>query len=195
MWFKVDDSFWSHPKVIAAGNAAIGLWTRCGSWCAEHKTDGLIPEAFAKQVGTPGQIRKLVVAGLWEPVDNSPGSVDGACGYLMHDWPDYQPTRETWRILNEKNAERQRIFREKNKENDERSHGESQASGMSNGVTNASPSRTTRVDPTRPNPIDGVAVVEPATGSARPRDDGKADLASKQAEQSRREREAKDSEE
>jgi hypothetical protein len=186
VWFKVDDSFWSHPKVIAAGNAAIGLWVRCGSWCAEHKTDGRIPEAFAKQVGSPSQIGKLLTAGLWTAVDNP-------CGYLMHDWPDYQPTKQTLREMSEKNVERQRRFRTNHAADDADSHGEPQARATSNGVSNASPSRTTRVDPTHPNPIDGVAVVGPATGSARPRDDGKADLASKQAEQSRRKRKAKDS--
>ena len=26
-WFAVDDSAYSHPKIVAAGNAAMGLWT------------------------------------------------------------------------------------------------------------------------------------------------------------------------
>lgn len=30
-WFVVDDSAHSHPKFIKAGNAAVGLWMRCGS--------------------------------------------------------------------------------------------------------------------------------------------------------------------
>lgn len=27
-WFRVDDDFALHPKAIAAGNAALGLWVR-----------------------------------------------------------------------------------------------------------------------------------------------------------------------
>ena len=31
-WFNVDDGFAFHRKAVRAGNAAIGLWTRAGSW-------------------------------------------------------------------------------------------------------------------------------------------------------------------
>lgn len=130
-WFKVDDAFWSHPKVVAAGNAAIGLWLRCGTYAAQHLTDGFIPAAIAKQLGSAGSIGKLVAAGLWEPVDNRPGSVDGACGYLMHDWGDYQPYRSVALQLRENSAERQRKYREKHK-----------VSEIRNSVTNSAPTRT-----------------------------------------------------
>ena len=33
-WFIVDDSAHSHPKLIKAGNSAVGLWMRCGSYAA-----------------------------------------------------------------------------------------------------------------------------------------------------------------
>lgn len=166
-WFRVDDSFWSHPKVVQAGNAAIGLWVRCGSYCAQHLTDGFVPAWLVKQFGSPAQVRKLVDAGLWEPVDNP-------CGYLMHDWPEYQPTKQTVLIRRENDAERQRAFREKH-----------QVNGTSHAVTNSAP--------TLPNPINGVAVVAPGTGRhARPADDDKRELALKQADQSQRQRTAKD---
>jgi hypothetical protein len=130
-WFKVDDAFWSHPKVVAAGNAAIGLWLRCGTYAAQHLTDGFIPAAIAKQLGSAGSAAKLVTAGLWEPVDNRPGTVDGGCGYLMHDWGDYQPYRAVALQLRENSAERQRKYREKHK-----------VSEIRNGVTNSAPTRT-----------------------------------------------------
>lgn len=160
MWFKVDDSFWSHPKVIAAGNAAIGLWARCGSYASQHLTDGFIPAVIAKQLGSAGLAAKLVAAGLWEPVDEP-------CGYLMHDWPDYQPTRATAIMRRESNAERQRTWREKHQVNGER-----------NGVTNGVPSRT------RTHEEAGVVAI--GTGRhARAPDDGKRELAAKQAAEER----------
>lgn len=31
-WFKVDDHLAFHRKTLAAGNEAMGLWVRAGSW-------------------------------------------------------------------------------------------------------------------------------------------------------------------
>ena len=50
-WFRLDDSFHSHPKVIAAGNEAAGLYVRCGTYAAQHLTDGFIPEHIALLYG------------------------------------------------------------------------------------------------------------------------------------------------
>ena len=163
-WFRVDDSFWSHPKVIQAGNAAIGLWARAGSYAAQHLTDGFIPAVIAKQLGSVGLAEKLIKAGLWEPVDEP-------CGYLMHDWPDYQPSRATTLMRRESNAERQRTFREKR-----------QVNGLSNAVTNSVPSRTL------PNT---AGVVAHGTGRhARPERNENMDLAKLQVAESREQRKA-----
>lgn len=35
-WFRVDDSLDTHPKAIAAGNEAMGLWVRCGAYAARQ---------------------------------------------------------------------------------------------------------------------------------------------------------------
>lgn len=74
-WFYVDDSFHTHPKALAAGNAACGLWTRCGSWVAANLTDGFIPEAVVRRLGTRLQANRLVRVGLWEQVEG---------GWRMH---------------------------------------------------------------------------------------------------------------
>jgi hypothetical protein len=78
-YFPVDDQFPFHPKTLAAGNAAIGLWTRAGAWCKNHGTAGAVPREIAASIGTATQIAQLVKAGLWEKTD---------AGYLFHDWQD-----------------------------------------------------------------------------------------------------------
>lgn len=85
MWFKVDDAFHSHPKVMKAGTAAVGLWIRCGSYSAHHLTDGVVPREVARQYGSRQQIAALVEAGLW---------VESDSGYAMPDYLDYNPSRE-----------------------------------------------------------------------------------------------------
>lgn len=64
MWFKVSDDFHSHPKAMAAGPAAVGLWTLAGSWSAQQQTWGFIPHQWFATRGDRKLVRRLVVAGL-----------------------------------------------------------------------------------------------------------------------------------
>jgi len=87
-WFKVDDGFAFHPKAVAAGNAACGLWARAGSWCAQQLTDGHVPKhMLAALGGKPKDAAALVAVGLWEATGT---------GWKFHQWnePGRQPTRE-----------------------------------------------------------------------------------------------------
>lgn len=74
-WFRVDDSFYDHPKVLGLDMAARGLWVSAGTYCARHLTDGVISDREIRVIGgTRRQAEKLVAAGLWrvlDPVDNS----------------------------------------------------------------------------------------------------------------------------
>ncbi|AZM53312.1 hypothetical protein DMA15_12535 [Streptomyces sp. WAC 01529] len=89
-WFNVDDKAHSHPKMIKAGNAAVGLWLRCGSYVAQHLTDGVVPGLLAEMYGTEPQIRKLTKVGLWHPAGHGcPGCPQPPVGdYYMHDYHD-----------------------------------------------------------------------------------------------------------
>ncbi|MET7616982.1 mucin-2 [Streptomyces sp. NPDC005408] len=87
-WFKIDDSAHMHPKFIAAGNAALGLWLRCGAYSAQHLTEGTVPGIVAKQYGTAPQAAKLVKVGLWhEQGHDCPRCAQPAPGdYMVHDF-------------------------------------------------------------------------------------------------------------
>jgi hypothetical protein len=112
-WFRLDDSFHSHPKVIAAGNEAVGLFVRCGTYAAEHTTDGIIAEEIAELYGAsatgsrrnPGTgkpetlAETLVRTGLWHRVRR---------GWTIHDYLDYNPSRAAVEKERKDAAERQR---------------------------------------------------------------------------------------
>jgi hypothetical protein len=87
VWFKVDDSFYDHPKAEDLSDSAVALWTRAGSYCARHLTDGFVSHRKAARMcdNPESAISELVAAGLWEK---------DADGYRFHDWHEYQPTRE-----------------------------------------------------------------------------------------------------
>jgi hypothetical protein len=89
-WFRVDDSFPQHPKVLAIPRrdraAAVGLWTLAGTWCAAQLTDGRLGTHMVEELaGTKRSAELLVTVGLWETTDD---------GYQIHDYLDYNPTAE-----------------------------------------------------------------------------------------------------
>ena len=51
-WFRLEDSFHANPKVKHAGNPAVGLWVRCGTWSSAYLTDGHIPFGVARDFGS-----------------------------------------------------------------------------------------------------------------------------------------------
>lgn len=104
-WFKVDDGFWSHEKVIGLSPEAGWLWTRAGSYCAHQLTDGAVKAPILVLLGgTADTAAELISAGLWDAVKG---------GYQFHDWDKYQPTREEVESKREAWKERQRAARSK----------------------------------------------------------------------------------
>lgn len=95
-WFQVDDQLPVHRKVIAAGNAPMGLWVRAGSWCQQNLTGGFVPTSIAKTLGTVGQAKALVSAGLWHAVEG---------GYHFHDWDEHQMSVEEIKERKRKRAD------------------------------------------------------------------------------------------
>ncbi len=102
-WFSVEDNLCLHPKVMAAGNAAMGLWVRAGSWSMQNMTEGHIPAEVAHMLGTPKDAVRLVKAGLWtvEPE-----------GYRFHQWAARQRSRSKVESDRAASRERQRRLRE-----------------------------------------------------------------------------------
>lgn len=102
-WFKVDDGFAFHRKAIKAGNTALGLWVRAGSWCAHQLTDGQVPSEILPLLGgTTDDAEQLVAAGFWEAVEG---------GYQFYGWHDYQPTKADVEEERAKARERQKAWR------------------------------------------------------------------------------------
>ena len=109
-WFKVDDTLAFHAKVLAAGNAAVGLWVRAGAWSMQTLSDGFVPTHVARQLGTRAEAKRLVEAGLWAEKDE---------GYVFHEWTQRQPSRAQVHADREANAEKLRKWREKKRKEGE----------------------------------------------------------------------------
>lgn len=105
-WFRVDDSADFHPKIVAAGNPAVGLWTRAGAYTSRVLSDGFVPLDIARAMGTRGQIQRLVDVGLWLPV------LDGEGGFVFHEFTQRNPTRDQVEQRRRDTADRVRRWRE-----------------------------------------------------------------------------------
>jgi hypothetical protein len=91
-WFKVDDRFHSHPKVLATEPAALGLWVVAGAWSSANLLDGFVPDNALPRLLPDSEMlaEKLCTAGLWRRIRG---------GYQFHDWTDYNPSAEQIRRL------------------------------------------------------------------------------------------------
>lgn len=133
-WTKLDDRFWCNPKVMSLSDRAFRLYVTSLNWSVANLTDGVVPAAFLRLSSMQSRnkvTRELVESGLWDEHPNGE--------YLIHDFADYQPTRESESQRLQAQAERQRRFRERRKAED---------------VTRdkAVTSRSTNTTPTRPDP-------------------------------------------
>ena len=92
-WGKIDDQLAFHPKALAAGNEALGMWVRSMSYSCQMLTGGFISSEIVTAMGGTKIAKKLVEAGLWLVADG---------GYQFHDWEKYQPCAETEKIKRER---------------------------------------------------------------------------------------------
>ena len=106
VWFNVDDTLAFHQKTIRAGNGAMGLWVRAGSWCAQTLSNGFVPTAIARSLGTPGQAQKLCDSGLWQKLST---------GYVFHEWELRNRTKSD--IESEREANRVRKAEQRKRKN------------------------------------------------------------------------------
>lgn len=100
-WAKLDDGFWAHPKVMAAGLAATGLYVKALAWCSQYLTDGRIPKTSVPLLlsgESPKLCARLLEAGLWHE--------DGDAWVMPH-YLDYNPSKD--QVLAERDGARERM--------------------------------------------------------------------------------------
>lgn len=145
-WFKIDDSMWSHPKVMLCSDAAIALWARAGSFSCDKLTDGFIHRAYLPSLrSTEKAAAELAAAGLWDEV---------ADGWRFHDWEDFNETGED--VVAKREAARLRMQRVR--ANKKRTTPASSPSVRANeprteGETEAQFAERSRVVPGVPSPV------------------------------------------
>jgi hypothetical protein len=133
VWARVDDGILDNDKIVRAGVFGFALHMAAITWCCRNLTDGIIPAARVtalldlsrvsydaanplalidgpSSMGGAEGLSALVVAehlvdvGLWERV---PG------GYEVHDFLEYNPSRE--QVTGKRKATKERVAKHRNK--------------------------------------------------------------------------------
>jgi hypothetical protein len=131
-WVRLDDSFAEHPKLARAGPLAMAMQVAALCYANRNLTDGFVPRAVAPlllnldglylafpeagsllggeeplAVSWQTVAESLVRAGLWEEEEG---------GYRIHDYLNYQPSREAVIRAREGSARRAREFRQRRRQ-------------------------------------------------------------------------------
>ena len=141
-WVRFDDQFSIHRKVAGLSDAAFRLHVSAIFWSARNLTDGFLPredlDDVCARVRTPERFAaECVHREAWhppgEPCDSPkcPAPVEGD-GWVIHDYFEYQPSKEQVMRDRESAAKRQAKWRAAHN---------GVSNGSSNGVTNATPTR------------------------------------------------------
>lgn len=98
-WIRFEDNFPEHPKVLALSDGAFRLHVQAIAYCSRQLTDGHVSIAAVESLTRRSSrlTAELIRARLWEPVDD---------GYLIHDYLEYQPSRDD--IQKRREADRSR---------------------------------------------------------------------------------------
>ncbi len=134
-WVKLDDGFFTNPKVLGVSLAGKLYHLAALTYCARELTDGLVQPAALNLIGgmagtsAPNRlVDELVVARLWFCTEG---------GFQINDYLTYNPSRES--VLKERAAARERMAKH----------------GRTSGEVRANNSRTSEElhEPRTPSPL------------------------------------------
>jgi hypothetical protein len=104
-WVRFENTTPENPKVSRVSDRAFRLWFNASCYCSRGETDGKIPREMLPGL-VPGGSRKvtaeLLEIGLLEEIPS---------GYLVHDYLEYNPSRERISEFREMGRKRQKKHR------------------------------------------------------------------------------------
>lgn len=171
MWTKLDDGFTEHPKVLRAGPLGLAVHVAGMVYCGRNLTDGYVSENVADRliggdeeledgfetvsgtVPVGAIVARLVKIGLWHnerTVRNCPSCEahwppSEPVGFYIHDYLEYNPTRE--KVLADRAAAKERRENAKRRSAERRANVDETTGEILENVIDPDPL------PTRPAPV------------------------------------------
>ena len=115
--FNIPLNFYDGPEVESIPRriraAAIGVWALAGNYAATQLTDGYVPAGILKSFGCTEAIRAALKVTINKKGELSPLWVDARNGGVqLTNWPKHQRTNDEVTTYRAKEAERKRLARE-----------------------------------------------------------------------------------
>jgi len=191
VWAKIDDEILDNPKIAQAGLFGFAFHVAAITWCCRNLTDGFIPYArvasffdvsaakteWISKAGLPSGVedrlwrevmdiqleadafaKHLVEIGLWDKVDG---------GYQIHDFLEYNPSREEVLTQRAKRAEAGKVGGQRSQLN-RRSQANAQALARASAQANvkqvlkqSSSKHSSKSEPPYPIPIPNIQIQPP----------------------------------
>jgi hypothetical protein len=104
-YLNLDDNFADHPKVDALSDGAFRLHVAGLNYCARKLTDGVVEKHRVHRlmpVYKPAYLKELIDARMWMP---------NPCGYEIHDYLEWNQSREWWEARRAAEAKRKADYR------------------------------------------------------------------------------------
>ena len=105
-WVRLNDEMMSNPKIGHLGDRAFRVYISMLCWCSRHETDGAFDDVAMRMATTVVRcapvLKELIAAELIERT---------TAGYLIHDYLEYQPSRQRKAEQRDSAAERKRRSR------------------------------------------------------------------------------------
>ncbi len=109
-YLNLDDNFAEHPKVDRLSHGAFRLHVAAMCYAAKHLTDGYVPAERVPRM-IPGyratHLGELLDATIWVPLGED---------YQIHDYLDWNKSRQWWQTKRDQEAKRQREWRARKEE-------------------------------------------------------------------------------
>lgn len=80
LYVRIDHGMPENPKVVGLSDAAFRMYVEAICWCSRQRTNGIIPAAMLRKLGSAKAAKELQSAGLLDPVGEDWTIHD----YLMH---------------------------------------------------------------------------------------------------------------
>jgi hypothetical protein len=119
-YLNLDDNFADHPKVEPLSDAAYRLHSASMLYSAKYLLDGYITptQASKRPAYKPSILAELLRAGLWHERGEGCGTKTcppgASAAYLIHDYLEWNKSRDWWEKKRRKDAERLAKWRAEN---------------------------------------------------------------------------------
>lgn len=112
-WIRLSDNYVDHPKFQALSDGSFRLWHEAMSFCRRHQSDGFFSFQVMKGFRYYNKSRERQLATPYTDGANPLWRLVEGGGYTVHDYLEWNPSRDEENERRAESKERMRVIRER----------------------------------------------------------------------------------